>query len=525
MLRCLTDEEVLACASRQGEVGDLLAHIDECAKCRTLVACTVENSNGAVSVTPTAGSPGASTIGYRETTISIGSIVAGRYEIRRFLGRGGMGEVYEANDTELGDLVALKTLAMTALDDTKAVTRMKAEVLLARRVAHPNVCRIFDFGVHESRRPHREVDRLPFLTMELLAGQTLRQRLRQQGPMASTEAMPIVEQIVAGLGEVHRVGIIHRDLKSENVFLARSALGERAVLMDFGLARTAPLPDLASDSLTHHLVGTVMYMSPEQVQNKPLGPPSDIYALGLVMYEMVTGKLPFTGTTPFELAFARLRQLPASPSIINPAVTRAWARTIMKCLSIAPQDRFERAADVLDALTSRHHGHPTRRRLTLGASAAALVLGVAAFWPHRAPQPHAKDASLTTTVPPTTRTAIPHLADVPALPATTVVDGHSVAPPVSRTSGHMLHRSSNQFMALQSEPRRGRTPKRAPGPVADPGALAIPRSEMRPGHAAADAAPTPNPSDTKQSKAAGSGATKDSTDRIFNPFAPSETSQ
>ncbi len=513
MSDCLTDNEVLAYVAGQGEDPVFLAHIDDCSKCRTLVACAVENRDSAV-WTPSAAGP-------RETTIKIGAVVAGRYEIRRFLGRGGMGEVYEARDKELGDLVALKTLAMTALDDAKAVTRLKAEVQLARRVAHPNVCRIFDFGVHEIRRADRDTERLPFLTMELLSGQTLGQRLRQRGPMRDAEARALVEQIVAGLAEVHRVGIIHRDLKSENVFLAQSEAGERVVLMDFGLARAAPAPDLSSVSLTYGLVGTVAYMSPEQLQNRPLGPQSDIYALGVVMYEVVTGKLPFRGATPFDLAIERLRQLPASPSTVNPAVTRAWAQTIMKCLAIDQAGRFQRAPDILVALKSWQPSRPTRWRVALGASTVTALVTIAALWLHRPLRRGTEDLPPIPAIAPAPSAVLPQPVPSPQ-PVDAMDSAHTADRPAVRGNEKAAVQVRAQPQVAPSPQHVGRSRRKVASAVGEHSAATAPPVPPAAEPSTGDSLPTPGPDPAVNGEAEKehARAAKDPADRIFNPFAP-----
>jgi hypothetical protein len=509
MPRCLTDEEVLACVSGQGEARAALAHLDACAKCRTLVACAVENGDSSGAGSCAAGSP--------ETTIKIGATVAGRYEIRRFLGKGGMGEVYEAHDTALGHMIALKTLAMTALDDAKAVARLKAEVLLARRVAHPNVCRIFDFGVHESRRADRAPERLPFLTMELLTGQTLGQRLRQHGPMGLDQARSVIEQIVAGLAEVHRAGIIHRDLKSENVFLAKSEAGERVVLMDFGLARTMPLADLASDSLAHGLVGTVAYMSPEQIQRKPLGPPADIYALGVVLYEMMTGKHPFSGATAFDLALERLRRLPASPATVSPKLPRACVRTIMRCLAIDPAKRFRSVTEVLDALDGTQRGRSPRWWIASAAGGAALLIGVAAMWLHRPPHGGADAIPANIHVVP----VAPAVPAVPARPTATPVAADP-APTADRRAA-LAGGNEAALPALRPAPtpssqRHANRQRKTARPVATRDvAEALPAA----GRPVADDRPAsdPIPPDEGPGIADKPPAAPNPADRIFNPFA------
>jgi serine/threonine protein kinase len=241
--------------------------------------------------------------------IAEGPIVAGRWRITRFIAVGGMGEVYEAEDVALGERVALKTVRRDAAYDSVAVERFKREVLLARKVSHPNVCRIFEFGVE------REI---VFLTMELLAGETLATRLRERGPMPLVEARAIAVQLCAALEAAHAAGVVHRDLKANNVML----VGERAVVTDFGLARAFSGEASDDTSLTGRgmLVGTPAYMAPEQIDGGPIGPATDIYALGVLLFELVSGRRPFEGGSGMEVAMRRLREDPPSLRALAPNV-------------------------------------------------------------------------------------------------------------------------------------------------------------------------------------------------------------
>ena len=273
-----------------------------------------------------------------------GDLVAERYKVIRLIGEGGMGEVYEAEDLLLKERLALKTLRAPAADDETVVTRFKREIQLARKVTHPNVCRLFDVGI--DRRGDREA---AFLTMELLEGETLSAHVRQNGRMAPSEALPIAEQIASGLAAAHAVGIIHRDLKCANVILVAASTGTRAVVTDFGLARVAAE---GSDQVTGDaVVGSPAYMAPEQVEGgRRLTGACDIYAFGVVLYEMVTGKLPFVGETPLATAVMRLREPPPSPRAIVPDLDARWERAILACLEREPEDRPVGAQEVVRIL-------------------------------------------------------------------------------------------------------------------------------------------------------------------------------
>src|SRR5208337_4959742 len=239
----------------------------------------------------------------RVGTLSLNQVLSGRFRVIRFLGQGGMGEVYEAKDLDLGERVALKTIRPEIASQPHTMARFKQEIQLARRVAHPNVCKMFDLGRH---RPPPEADlsagAVTFLTMELLEGETLAARLRRVGRMTTAEVLPLVQQMAEALAAAHDVGVVHRDFKPGNVMLVPAKSGEgkeRAVVTDFGLAKAfaAANPSSGDDpassvTASGHIIGTLAYMAPEQLQGRDATPASDIYALGVVMYEMVTGQRP-----------------------------------------------------------------------------------------------------------------------------------------------------------------------------------------------------------------------------------------
>ena len=316
-----------------------------------------------------------------------------------------MGEVYEAEDLELGERIALKTIGPAFAYDEKMLERFRQEVLLARKVTHPNVCRIFDVFHHESasQNPAREAgSSITFLTMELLEGETLTQRLGRAGPLRTSEALPIVEQLAEGLAAAHRVGIVHRDFKSSNVTLAPSPTGLRAVITDFGLAGGIGGEDrVQARESEGQRMGTPRYMAPEQVSGGAISAATDIYGLGVVIYEMVTGALPFVGENPHDTAFKRLREPPTPPRQHVPGLDPRWERTILRCLERDPAARFATAAEVAAALRSEPSHQPRARRWAfplvsiglLAALAAALLLGRGGS---REPPAPAKAVQLTT---------------------------------------------------------------------------------------------------------------------------------
>jgi hypothetical protein len=353
MRGCVTETEVIEFLDGRldgDRVSALVEHVDACAPCRELVRFMAR---------PTA--DGAHPSGSGQT-LAVGELVAERHRIERFIAAGGMGEVYEAEDQMLGERVALKTVAVARSDDAGFADRLKREVQLARKVTHPNVCRIFDVGRHV----RADGEAILFMTMELLAGETLGRRLRAGGPLSPRDARPLVAQVAAALDAAHDAGIIHRDLKSDNIFL----VGGRAVVMDFGLAEA----HATRERLEPEIAGTPHYMAPEQALGETVTGASDVYALGVVVYEMVTGQLPFpSGRTPFSVVARQLSYAPVPPHVYAPALPTRWTRTILRCLERDPARRFPRAGDVATALAPR-----SRLRL---AGAAALGLALIAAVP------------------------------------------------------------------------------------------------------------------------------------------------
>jgi tetratricopeptide (TPR) repeat protein/tRNA A-37 threonylcarbamoyl transferase component Bud32 len=312
-----------------------------------------------------------------------GETLAGRYRIERFVAQGGMGEVYEVIDLELGENVALKTLRpqMGSPADSPdiALERLRREIQLARRVTHPNVSRLFDVGYHPT--PNGDV---AFITMEFLRGETLADRLLRDGRMSTDQALPIARQIADGLAAAHRVGIVHRDLKSANVFLCPDPTepdGLRAVVTDFGVARTRE--DRTRLTTTGSVLGTPAYMAPEQLMDAELTPATDLYAFGLVLYEMVTGKLPFQSETAISTALRRLTQPPEPPRSVVPDLPKRWEQVILRCLEQKPEDRFKDPLEAAAALSDKRTTVivPTRvakrRKTWLYVLAAVFALAAA----------------------------------------------------------------------------------------------------------------------------------------------------
>ena len=248
-----------------------------------------------------------------------GSTIGGRFIIRRLVARGGMGEVYEAEDTALKTRVALKTLLPGLAEHPESLDRFRREVLLARSVAHPNVCKVFE--LHSVQIAG---DPLHFLTMEFLEGEPLSALMRKRGPLSTSEALPLVRQMAAALDAAHEHGVVHRDFKPSNVILVQQrgrdgSEGVRVVVTDFGIARALSTSrqdlEATGGTRTNEFLGTPDYIAPEQVSDKDaISGATDLFALGVVVYQMVTGALPFQGDTRSRSSQAGCGILPARRS-------------------------------------------------------------------------------------------------------------------------------------------------------------------------------------------------------------------
>lgn len=310
-----------------------------------------------------------------------GALVARRYRVERFLARGAMGEVYKALDLEFDTPVALKVIRGERAYDENALRRFKREVALCRRVTHPNVGRIFDVSYHDGRggRP------LIFLTMELILGESLAARIAR-GPVTGVDARAVAAQMAVALDAAHEVGVVHRDFKSANVMLVPANGGElpiRAVVTDFGLARAVG-DDHPHGSLSEgvRLLGSPSYMAPEQVRGETAGPRADIYAFGVVLFEMCTGALPFTGETALATALKRLSEDPATPRALAPDLAPGWEDAILQCLERDPERRPARATEVITMLDASLGGTAPKGRSTAAGDAAMIDLdGIAASLP------------------------------------------------------------------------------------------------------------------------------------------------
>ena len=267
------------------------------------------------------------------TDTLINTLFDGRYRIVRRLGSGGMANVYLAEDEELGRQVAIKILNDRHASDESFVERFRREAKNAAGLTHPNIVSIYDRG---------EAEGTYYIAMEYLEGRSLKDRIVAEGPLPIPAAIDATRQILHALGFAHRGGVVHRDVKPHNVLLSPDGSERRYKVTDFGISRTSASQMTEAGSI----VGTAQYLSPEQARGAPVDQRSDIYSVGIVLYELLTGKLPFTGETPLEIAMKHLSEIPKPPSALRPEVSPDLDMVVLRALAKDPSDRFESAEEM-----------------------------------------------------------------------------------------------------------------------------------------------------------------------------------
>ncbi len=320
--------------------------------------------------------PAQATAGYAASLAVLhpGTLLGNRYEIIRQLGQGGMGAVYQAKDREVDRMVALKVIRPELAGHPEILQRFKQELILARQVTHRNVIRIFDLG---------EADGIKFITMEYIEGRDLKSLLVERGKFPPAEAVGIVQQVCLALEAAHTEGVVHRDLKPQNIMVDPQG---KVSVMDFGIARSMELGGMTQ---TGALVGTPEYMSPEQVQGLKVDARSDLFTLGLIFYELLTGKMPYQADTALGTMFKRTKERAVPLAQIDPVVPQFLSDVAAKCLETEPQQRYQSAREILQDLQAWQAGavrramNPLQRWLRYAPpvqkwlAAGAMVLVVA----------------------------------------------------------------------------------------------------------------------------------------------------
>ena len=280
--------------------------------------------------------------------LTTGSTFAGRYQIIEELGKGGMGKVYKVHDTKIKEKIALKLIKPEIAKDKKTIERFSNELRLARKIRHKNICQMFDLG--EEQGTH-------FITMEFVPGQDLKGLIRQSGQLAVGTTINIAKQICDGLTEAHKLEVVHRDLKPSNIMIDKEG---NVQIMDFGIARSLETKGITGAGV---MIGTPEYMSPEQVEGKEVDQRSDIYSLGIILYEMVTGRVPFEGDTPFTIGMKHKGETPKNPKELNTQISDDLNNVILRCLEKDEENRFQSAGEVRSELESIEKGIPTTERI------------------------------------------------------------------------------------------------------------------------------------------------------------------
>ncbi len=279
--------------------------------------------------------------------LTTGSIFAGRYQIIEELGKGGMGRVYKVFDQEVQAKMALKLIKPEVSADKSTIDRFRNELKIARDISHKNICRMYDLGRDGGNY---------FITMEYVSGEDLKSFIRRAKQLVVGTAIFVAKQVCDGLAEAHRVGVVHRDLKPGNIMIDKEG---NARIMDFGIARSLSVKGITGAGV---MIGTPEYMSPEQVEGKEVDERSDIYSLGIILYEMLTGQVPFEGATPFTVGVKQKSEIPKDPREANAQIPQDLSRLILRCLEKDKDRRYQNAGELKGNLEKIEKGIPTAER-------------------------------------------------------------------------------------------------------------------------------------------------------------------
>jgi len=277
-----------------------------------------------------------------------GAIFANRYEVIEELGKGGMGKVYRVFDKTIKEEVALKLIKPEIAGGERTIKRFSNELKFARKIAHRNVCRMFDLDEEEGTH---------FITMEYIAGESLKSMIGMMGQLSAAQVIFLAKQVCEGLAEAHRLGVVHRDLKPSNIIIDKEG---NARIMDFGIARSLKEKGITGAGV---MIGTPAYMSPEQVDAEEVDKRSDIYSLGIVLYEMITGKLPFEGETALSIALKHKTETPLDPKQFNAQIPEDLSRVILKCIEKDREKRYQETKELLSELSKIEEGITTGERI------------------------------------------------------------------------------------------------------------------------------------------------------------------
>ena len=308
-----------------------------CGKCSALLKPSEEISPTKTLETPAKG-------------LTSGTTFASRYEVIEELGKGGMGRVYKALDKEINEEVAIKLLKPEIASDESTVERFRNELKFARKISHKNVCRMYHLSKEEET---------PYITMEYVPGEDLKSLVKRKGKLTDEEAISTAKQVWEGLVEAHRLGVVHRDLKPQNIMIDKEG---DAKIMDFGIARSVEAPGVTQTGV---MIGTPDYISPEQAEGEEADHRADIYSLGVILYEMVTGSLPFKGDTALSVALKHKSKLPSDPKKLNPKISEDLSRLILICMEKDRERRYQTAGELLSELDKIEKGIPLAKRILL----------------------------------------------------------------------------------------------------------------------------------------------------------------